>query len=255
MRLATLALWATACGAPPAPTAPASVQLPAPPPSAAMEGWRRAVYSDLEDIGARWAIDPVDARRVTERLLERGCDPGVSSSSATLRALRNTIFAMHGYTFTGGAELHWFFGHEAWYQPNAAFNESNPPAVSKVEAACVDRLKKAEGTLPPFDVARATVPPAPRLVELPAWIIPVGSYTTEAEARRRAAALDGFRTDHLWAPEVANAGTARQWVAYVGPVPYADRDSAAQLLARVRAVAPEVRAIKVGPGPPEDIAP
>jgi hypothetical protein len=74
------------------------------------------------------------------------CDPaaaGYSLSADSLRVLRNTPFALRGYSFSS-PELERVFRQEPWYEALPSVNGSNPPLLDPVDKTCVRKLKKLE---------------------------------------------------------------------------------------------------------------
>lgn len=76
-----------------------------------------------------------------------GCDPGSAGytlSTSSLRVMRNTAFALHGYNFTS-PDLSQAFGAEPWYTPMPGVSRANPPSLDAKDKACVARLRALEG--------------------------------------------------------------------------------------------------------------
>lgn len=74
------------------------------------------------------------------------CEPGAagySLSDEALRVMRNTPFALRGYTFSS-SDLRDVFTREPWYAPVASVSADNPPQLGPADDRCVEKLRTLE---------------------------------------------------------------------------------------------------------------
>jgi len=68
---------------------------------------------------------------------------GYTLSKRSLRVMRNTPFALAGYSF-GSEELVDVFGREPWYEANPRVTAAAPPPLAPKDEDCVRRIRELE---------------------------------------------------------------------------------------------------------------
>jgi hypothetical protein len=91
---------------------------------------------------AAWAASP--AKDAWTTLLASGCNVPTAEIDTPFEAriLRNTPYALAGYTFQNAALATFFRGDGGWYQPSG-----KEVVLDKVALACVEKLKAREAEL------------------------------------------------------------------------------------------------------------
>lgn len=136
--------------------------------------------------------------------------------------------------------------------------EAKQTALAAQEAA-ERALRKTEQEKKLWEAAMRTPRPAAGSSGLPAvavggetviqksWIICVNASPSrhEAEAKLRRLQASGFPVGVLWIPDYGSLSEKPLWLAYVGPVPYGDRETARKLRRRVQASIRSAYAVKL----------
>jgi hypothetical protein len=104
------------------------------------------------------------------------------------------------------------------------------------ETGCYERAKSG-----------AMLPGSTLVSDKSFWAISIGSGPNKDAAEKLPELYYrlGLPTGVLWIPDYGSLSGAKLWLAYVGPVPYANREQARQLLAQVKVYDKSAYCIKV----------